>query len=110
MRLVTSGATLRECWLVMVRLLPRIGDIAVAGQADIDGVGFGQAWLPAGVGAVAVGAVAGGAGMRNFGGFDPLGYIVVAGDAEGLDVGLREHDFPVFGGRVADFALLVGEG
>lgn len=110
MRLVTSGATLRECWLVVVGLLPRIGDIAVTGQADFDGVGFGQARLPAGVGTVAIGAIACGAGMGNFGGLDQFSFVVVAGNAQRFDVGLGQHDFSVFGGRVANLALLVSEG
>src|SRR5579872_1980642 len=59
---------------------------------------------------MAVGAIAGSTGMLDFGGFDELGFVVVAGDTEGFDVLLREDDFAVLRRRVADVTLLVGEG
>ena len=73
-------------------------------------VGLRQARLVAGVRAVAIGAVARGAGMRHFGGLNQLGLVVVAGDAERLGVGLRQDDLAVFGGRVAGVAALRFEG
>jgi len=56
------------------------------------------------VGAVAIGAIAHGSGMGHLRRFNLLGFVVVAGDAEGFGVWLGEDDFPVFGGSVAHFA------
>ena len=67
MRRVAGGAALREGGLMMHRLLAQIVDVAVASQADTDCVGLGQAGLVAGVRAVAIGAIAGRAGMRHLG-------------------------------------------
>ena len=89
--------------------LPCVGDVAMATQADFDGIGFGQPRLTAGMRAVAIGAIARGSRMRNFGAVDQLGFVVVAGHAERLDIGLRQDHFSVFGRCVADFALLFGE-
>jgi len=47
--------------------------------------------------------------MGNFGGLDQFGFVLVAGNAQRFGVGLGQHDFPVFGGRVANFALLFSE-
>jgi hypothetical protein len=58
---------------------------------------------------VAIRAIAGSAGMLNLRGVDQLGFIVMAGYAQSLDIGLRENDFPVFCRSVADLALLIGE-
>ena len=76
-------------------------------QADVDRIGLGKSWLPAGVRAVAVRAIACRPGMRNFGSVDVLGFIVVASHAQRLGIGLGQHHFAIFGRRVADFALLV---
>jgi len=108
-RLVTRRATLAEGRLMVVRLLGQVGDIAVATQADIDRIGFRQPRLPAGVRAMAVSTVARSSGMLHFSGFDQLGFILVAGHAQGPGIGLRQHHFSILGGRVADFALLLGE-
>src|SRR5579872_4574973 len=109
-RLVAGCATLSESRLVMIRLFGQVGDVAVAAETDVDGGGFRQAGLLAGMRTVAVGAIAGGSGMLDFGGFDELGFVVVAGDTEGFDVLLREDDFAVLSRGVADVTLLVGEG
>ena len=60
--------------------------------------------------AVAVGAIARCARMLHFGLLDQLGLVVVAGHAERLDVGLRQHHFAVFCRSVADVALLAAKG
>ena len=75
----------------------RVCDIAVAAQADIDRIRLGKSRLPAGVRAVAIGAIARGSRMLNFCCLDQLGFIVVAGYAQSLGIGLRENYFPVFG-------------
>ena len=108
-RLVARGASLLESWLVVIRLLPRIGNIAVAAQADIDRIGLGQSWLPAGMWTMAVGAIARRSRMRNFRRVDQFGFLVVAGHAERLGVGLRQYYFSILGRRMADFTLLVGK-
>jgi len=59
--------------------------------------------------AVAIGAVAGRAGMLHLRLLDLVRLVGVAGDTQRFGIGLREHDFAVFGRGVADFALLVGE-
>src|ERR1022692_323285 len=81
-RLVTGRAALDKGRLMEHALLGLLGLVSVAAQADIDRVRFGKPRLPAGVGAVAVRAVARRAGMRNFGSVDELGFIVVAGHAK----------------------------
>ena len=108
-RLMAGGAALLERGLMVVRLLCLIGDIAVTAEANIDRIGFRKSWLAAGVRTVAVGAVSRRTGMRNFRRVDQLGFIVVAGHAQRLGIGLRQHDFSIFRRSVADFALLVGK-
>ena len=106
---VAGGASLLECRLVAIWFLACVRDIAVAAQADIDGIRLRKSWLTAGVRAVTIRAIAGGAGMLNLCGVDQLSLIVMAGYAQSLGIGLRENDFPVLGRSVADLALLVGE-
>jgi hypothetical protein len=109
MWLMTCSTTLTEGRLVVDRLLALVRDIAVTAQADIDRVRFGKSGLSAGVWAVAIGAVARCPRMLNFGGRDQLSFIVVAGNTQRLGIGLRQHDFSILGGGVADFALLIGK-
>ena len=85
---MAGGASLSEGGLVVDGLFAQIVHIRVAAEADGDGIGFGQAGLIAGVGAMAIGAIAHGSGVGNFGGIDELGLVVVAGDAEGFYVWL----------------------
>ena len=108
-RLVTSGATLREGWLMVIGLLRQVGNIAVAAEADIDRVCFWQARLIAGVRAVAVSAIARRSRMLYLRGFDQLGFIVVTGYAQSLGIRLRQDNFSVLRGRVANLALFVGK-
>ena len=82
----------------------------MAAEADADRVGFGQAGLVAGMRAVAVGAITHGAGMGHFRAFDELGLVVMTGQAEGLRVGLGEHDFAILCRCVAELATLRLEG
>ena len=91
---------------MVYRLLLQIINVAVASQANAHGVGLGQSGLPAGVRAVAVGAIAHGAGVRHLGRLNQLGLVVMAGHAQRLDVGLRQHDFSILHGRMAGFAAL----
>ncbi len=95
---------------MMDGLLVQVANVAVASEANCYGVGLGQAWLLAGVGAVAIGAISHSAGMLNLGSFDQLGFVVVAGDAEGFCIGLGEHDFAVFGWGMAHIASASLEG
>ena len=88
-RLVAGGASLLKRGLVMVRLLRRVGNVAVASETNIDGIRFWQSGLAAGMWAVTVCAIARCAGMRNFRGIDQFGFIVVARDAQCLGVWLR---------------------
>ena len=53
---------------------------------------------------MAIGAVAGSAGMRHLGGVDELGLVVMAGYADCFGVRLRQHDFSVFRRSVAGIA------
>ena len=101
---VASGAGLLEGRLVVDGLLSQIFDVGMAAGADGDSIGLRQAGLRGGVWAVAVRAVAGGAGMRELGGLDLLALFVVAGEAEGLGVGLSKDDLSVLGGRVTHLA------
>jgi len=109
-RLVTSGATLGEGWLMVIRLLRQLGNIAMAVEADINRVCFWQARLIAGVRAVTISAIARRTGMLHLRGFDQLGFIVVAGYAQSLGIRLRQDHFSVLRGRMANLALFVGKG
>ena len=106
---VAGGAALYKGGLMMHRLLAHIVDVGVTSQANTDGVGLGQAGLVAGVRAVAVCAIARRSGMRHFGRVDQLGLVVMAGHAQTLGVGLRQHHFSVFRRRMAGFAALLRE-
>lgn len=60
--------------------------------------------------AVALDTVTLGAWVLDLGGLDRLRLLVVTRHADGLRVTLRQHDFAVLGGLVADVAALVAEG
>lgn len=106
MRRVANGTALTEGRLVMHGLFEQVGNIAVAAETDIHAVGFRQSRLTAGVGIVAVSAIAGSAGMLYLGGLDLLAFVVVAGEAQRLCVGLCEYNLTVFGRRVACVAAI----
>ena len=94
---------MQMCFLAGIR------DVAMAAQTDVHRVGLGQSRLRAGMGIVAVGAIAGRSRMLYFRGLNFLCLLVVAGDAERFDVFLRENNFAVLRRRVAHVAALVGE-
>src|SRR5450631_4452089 len=108
-RLVTDRATLTERGLVVDCLLALFRLLGVAAQANVDRVGFRPTRALARVRAMTIRAITGGAGMLHFGGLDQLCLVAVAGDAEGLDIGLGEDNLAVLGRRVAQFAFPVGE-
>src|SRR5271166_6254089 len=107
MRLVTRRAPLAKGGLMQNMLLGLFGLIAVTTQANIHRIRLGKPWLPAGVRAVAVGAIAGRSWMLHLCLLDEFRLIGVAGNAQRFCVGLREHHFSVFGRSVANIALLV---
>jgi len=108
-RLVARRATLLERRLMQRVLLGLLRLIAVAGQADIDRIGFGQARLTAGVRIVAVGAIPGRSRVRDFRLVNLIGFLRVAGNAQFFCAGCGQNDFAVLGCRVAGIARLVGE-
>src|ERR1035441_1067913 len=101
-RFVTRRASLLESGLMQEMFLALLGLISVAGQADIDCVGLGQPRLTAGMGIVAIGAIAGCTRMRHLRALNLLGLFVMTGHAERFRVGLCEHDLTVLGGSMAD--------
>src|SRR5262249_47936055 len=103
-------AVLSEGRLVVHGLFLEIGNVAVAAQADVHAIGFGQSGLAAGMRTVARGAVARSSGVLHPGSLDLLALVVMAGEAESLDVGLRQHYFAVLGRRVAGLAPVALEG
>ena len=76
-------------------------------QADVDSVSFRQPRLGAGVGVVTICAIAGRARVRHLRGFDLFGLLVVTGDAQCLNVFLREHHFSALRWSVAHFATFL---
>ncbi len=109
-RLVAGGATLPECGLMMHRFLALIRDIAMAAQANLNPVRFGKSRLAAGMGAVAVGAIARRARMLELLRFRSAwpyrrGRLRIVSWHR-----LRQNNFPILGWRVADLALFVCEG
>lgn len=108
-RLVAGRACLFECGLMQKVLFRLFGLIAVASQANIDGIGLRQAGLPAGMWIVTIGAVTCCSRMLYFRLFNLFRLIAMASHAKRFDVGLREHHFSVFCWRVAGIARLVGE-
>ena len=64
-RSVTCGATFCKSGLVVERFLAEIADVGVASDADVDRVCLGKSGLLAGMGAVAIDAVAHSAGMGH---------------------------------------------
>ena len=105
-RRVASRASLDKGGLVMHRLLLQIVDVAVTSQANRDCVGLGQARLFARVRTVAVSAIAHRTRVRHFSGFDELGFVVVASNAQCLGVGLGEHNLTVFCRRMTGIAAI----
>ena len=67
---MACAAALAECCLMVMGFLGLIGDIAVAGQANLDRVRLGKSGLPAGMWTMTVGAVARRPWVLNLGGFD----------------------------------------
>jgi len=65
-RCMTCGAALDECGLVVHGFLGEIGDVAVATQANLNSGGLRKSRFGAGVRVMAVGAIAGCAGMLHF--------------------------------------------
>src|SRR5271165_2229659 len=106
-RLVTGCATLAKGRLMKHVLLRLFGLIAMATQADIHRVRFRKSWLPAGMRAMAVGAVARRSRMLHLCFFDKFSLVRMASHAQRLHIGLRKHDFPVLGRSVAGVALLL---
>ena len=74
---MAGGATLSKSGLMVRGLLAQFVDVVVASEADADGIGLRQAWLFAGVRAMAVGAIAHCAGMRDLCAVDLLGFVVM---------------------------------
>jgi len=58
-RLMAGRTSLLKYGLVVISLFALIRDVTVASQADIDAIGLRKSWLRAGVGTVAIDAVAG---------------------------------------------------
>src|SRR5271166_3350807 len=108
-RLMAGGAALLEGGLVMHGFLANIRNVAVAAQANVHRICFGKPRLPAGVRAVAIGAIARRSRMLYFGSVDQLGFVVVAGHAQRFGIGLRQHDLSVLCRSMAYVALFVGE-
>ncbi len=107
MRFVADGACLAKRWLVQMRLVTLLGLIAMAIEADFYRRTFGQAGRLAGMWIVAIGAVASGSGVRHLCRFNLLHLLVVAGDAQRLGLGLRQHHLAIFGGGVAGITALI---
>src|SRR5208282_356207 len=108
-RLVTGRTALFECRLMVYLFLGEIGNLAVAAEANVDRIGLRKPRLLAGMGAVAVCAVAGRPRMLHFGFLNQLRFIGMAGDAKRFDVGLRQHYLSVFCRSMADVTLFVGK-
>ena len=104
MRRVAGGATLSKSGLMMRGLLAQFVDVVMASEADADGIGLRQAWLFAGVRAMAVCAIAHCAGMRDLCAVDLLRFVVMAAQADSLGVGLGQHHFSIFCRSMAGFA------
>ena len=110
MRLVTGGATLLESRLMVDALSSPASAISLWQPRQISTalvLGSPGCRLACGLWQSVQSPAA--PGCWNFGRLDQLGFVVVAGHAQRLGVGLRQHHFSVLGRRMADFALLVGE-
>ena len=81
--------------------LRQLSLIAVACQADIDGVRLRQTRLSAGMGIVAIGTIARCTGMLHLRLLNRVGLVGVASHAQILRVCLRQDNFSVFGGSMA---------
>ena len=90
--------------------LEGLGLIGVAAHAYGHWIGANEAWIPAGVGIVAVGAIALCARMWEFCRGNLLPHFVVAGRAQRRNLGLGQLDLPTLGRFVANLAGLIGEG
>lgn len=110
MRLVADRAALPKGGLVVDGLLLLLGEIGMAAQANVHRVGLRQPGVLAGMRVVAIRAIPGCAWMLHFGGLDQLRLVAVAGHAQRLHVGLGQDNFAIFGRRVAELAVPVGEG
>src|ERR1700687_2229221 len=90
MGLVASGAALPECGLVVHGFLAEIGNVAAAAQANVHRICLGEPRLPAGMGAMAVGAIGRASRMLHLGALDGFSFVVVAGHAKRLGIGDRK--------------------
>ena len=88
----------------------QIRDFRMATKADADRVCLGQSGLRARVWAMAIETFASlRSQMRRFRGLDPLDLLSMARHAKRLRVSLCQDDLAILRGRVADFALSLGE-
>src|ERR1035437_1092621 len=103
-------ATQAKRGLMQVRLLELVSLLTMACKTCRNRIGLDEAWGRAGVRIVAGDAFALSARMLHLCLLDLLRLLAVTGDADGLGVALRQHDFAVFCGRVTGIATLALEG
>src|SRR5208283_1313616 len=108
--LVTGCASLRKRRLVMNRLLLQLGQVGVAGQAGVNGIGLDESRSLPGVRIVASGAIALRPGMLHLGFFDFFRLLTVAREAYGFGISLRQNDLTVPRCGVAGVALSTRKG
>lgn len=104
-RFMTGETSLHERWLVKMRFLLLLCLLAVASQADIYCIWLLKSGRVAGVGIMAISAIACGAWMLYLGLLYLFRLIRVTGDADFLWSGRDQHHFAVFGWGVTGVAL-----
>ncbi len=90
-------------------LLGEVANIRMASDTDIDGIRLRQARLPCGMGAVTVGAIPARPRVRNLGGLDELGLVIMARHTERLCVSLSQNHFAVLDRSMTEFARFLFE-
>ena len=81
-RRVAGRTALPEGRLMVYRFLLQISNVGMATKTDINGIRLGKPRLSAGMWAVAISAIAGGAGMLDLGLLNQFSLVGVAGYAE----------------------------
>src|ERR1035441_2708314 len=110
MRFVARRATLAEGRLMQVRLLHLLRLFSMASQTCINWIRLQEAWCAASVRIVTGNAFALRAWMLHLRLLNLLCLLAVTGNANGLGIGLGQHNLAVLGGCVTGVAASAHEG
>lgn len=109
MRLVASGASLRECRLMQGLSVMQFGNVGMAGETSFNWIGLQESRRFTSMRIVTRGAIALSAWMLHFCFFDLFNLVGMAGHTDRLGISLRQHHLAIFRSCVAAVAHFILE-